>query len=103
MQLPSNHQYQPQESGGLIILYLQYCRMNQNHAPTIDLTSGSLLLALATVWGGSFFFAEIALREVPPLTVALHRIFWAVPVLFLLSCGNAKNCPGQQRLGYAIW
>ena len=55
-----------------------------NSAPTINLTSGLLLAALATVWGGSFFFAEIALREVPPLTITLHRVFWAVPVLLAI-------------------
>lgn len=58
--------------------------MTQVQPPTIDLISGLLLLALATVWGGSFFFADIALTEVPPLTVALHRVFWAVPVLFII-------------------
>lgn len=58
--------------------------MTQKQVPGIDLTSGLLLLALATVWGGSFFFAEIALREVPPLTIALHRVFWAVPALFIV-------------------
>jgi len=58
--------------------------MAQQQSPTIDLGSALLLLALATVWGGSFFFAEIALQEVPPLTIALHRIFWAVPVLLLI-------------------
>jgi drug/metabolite transporter (DMT)-like permease len=40
-----------------------------------------MLLALAAVWGGSFFFVEIALREVGPFTVVLHRVFWAVPAL----------------------
>ncbi|MDH3695120.1 MAG: DMT family transporter [Gammaproteobacteria bacterium] len=60
--------------------------MTHKQTPNIDLTSGLLLLALATVWGGSFFFAEIALREVPPLTIALHRVFWAVPALFLVVC-----------------
>ena len=50
-------------------------------APTIDLKSGLLLLGLATVWGGSFFFAEIALREVGPFTIALHRVFWATLAL----------------------
>ncbi|MDA9981685.1 DMT family transporter [Gammaproteobacteria bacterium] len=58
--------------------------MTQKQTPNIDLTSGLLLLALATVWGGSFFFAEIALREVPPLTIALHRVFWAVPALLVV-------------------
>lgn len=58
--------------------------MEKAQSPTINLTSGLLLLGLATVWGGSFFFAEIALREVPPLTIALHRVFWALPALFLV-------------------
>ncbi|MFK7941033.1 MAG: DMT family transporter [Roseovarius sp.] len=40
-----------------------------------------MLLALACVWGGSFFFAEIALRELPPMTVTLFRVGLAVPVL----------------------
>ncbi|WP_083599440.1 DMT family transporter [Shimia gijangensis] len=43
-----------------------------------------MLLLLATVWGGSFFFGEIALREVPPLTITLHRVIWAVPFLALI-------------------
>ncbi|SLN53113.1 putative DMT superfamily transporter inner membrane protein [Roseovarius litorisediminis] len=54
--------------------------------PTLRLTpiSALMLLALAAVWGGSFFFAEVALAEVPPLTIALHRVFWAVPCLAML-------------------
>ena len=67
--------------------------MEYNQAPTINLVSGILLLGLATVWGGSFFFAEIALREVPPLTVALHRIFWAVPVLFVVVWWRGIETP----------
>ena len=58
--------------------------MAKIHRPAVDLTTGLLLLSLAIVWGGSFFFAEIALLEVPPLTVTLHRVFWALPVLFVV-------------------
>lgn len=58
--------------------------MKQIKTPTIDLTSGLLLLCLATVWGGAFFFAEIALREVPPLTITLHRVLFALPALFVV-------------------
>jgi len=71
--------------------------MTQKQVPDIDLTSGLLLLALATVWGGSFFFAEIALREVPPLTIALHRVFWAVPALFLIVCWKGLKIPRSIR------
>lgn len=67
--------------------------MIPKQAPSIDLTSAILLLALATVWGGSFFFAEIALREVPPLTIALHRVFWAVPVLLLIVWWQGITIP----------
>lgn len=71
--------------------------MTQMQAPKIDMTSGLQLLALATVWGGSFFFAEIALREVPPLTIAMHRVFWAVPVLFLVVCWKGLRIPRSMR------
>ncbi len=47
-------------------------------SPAIDLSSGLLLAALALVWGGSFFFAEIALRELPPLTITLFRVALAM-------------------------
>ena len=46
---------------------------------TMGLKSAYLLLLLAAVWGGSFFFAEVALREVPPLTITLYRVMLAMP------------------------
>ncbi|SHK64687.1 EamA domain-containing membrane protein RarD [Shimia gijangensis] len=58
--------------------------MDKTPALTLDLKSTIMLLLLATVWGGSFFFGEIALREVPPLTITLHRVIWAVPFLALI-------------------
>lgn len=67
--------------------------MTNKQGANIDLTSGLLLLGLGMVWGGSFIFAEIALREVPPLTVTLHRVFWAVPVLFLVILWKGINLP----------
>jgi len=71
--------------------------MNMKSTPKIDLTSGLLLLSLAAVWGGSFFFAEIALREVPPLTITLHRVFWALPALFLVVWYKGINIPRSIR------
>lgn len=71
--------------------------MAQKQAPQVDMTSGLLLLGLATVWGGSFFFAEVALREVPPLTIALHRVFWAVPALWLVVLYQGLEIPRSIR------
>lgn len=53
---------------------------------------------LAAVWGGSFFFAEVALREVPPLTITLHRVFWAVPVLMLIIWWQGIAWPRRARV-----
>lgn len=58
--------------------------MKNTSAPSMDLKAAIMLLVLATVWGGSFFFAEIALREVPPMTITLHRVFWAAPILAVI-------------------
>ncbi len=33
-----------------------------------------LLVALSVLWGGSFFLIEIALTELPPLTLVLCRV-----------------------------
>lgn len=72
--------------------------MKVSAAPAIDATSALFLLALAAVWGGSFFFAEIALAEVPPLTITLHRVFWAVPVLMLVVWALGLSWPHDPRV-----
>jgi drug/metabolite transporter (DMT)-like permease len=41
---------------------------------TIDARTAQLLLFLSIIWGGSFFFTGAAIRELPPLTVALARV-----------------------------
>lgn len=72
------------------------------NTPTLDLKSLTMLLCLAAVWGGSFFFAEIALREVPPMTITLHRVFWALPLLFILIRLRGLALPRNAKiwLGY---
>ena len=69
-------------------------------APTLvlDLSSTVMLLLLAAVWGGSFFFGEIALNEVPPLTITLHRVIWAVPVLAMVVLHKGIAVPRSLRV-----
>ena len=68
--------------------------------PTLTLDSKSIpmLLLLAAVWGGSFFFGEVALREVPPLTLTLHRVIWAVPILVLIVLFKGISVPRSPRI-----
>lgn len=64
---------------------------------SMDLRSLWLLVSLAAVWGGSFIFAELALREVPPLTITLHRVVWAVPALLAVLALRGERLPWTVR------
>ncbi len=47
----------------------------------IDARDWSLLAALSVLWGGSFFFNGVVLKELPPLTVVLLRVALAAMIL----------------------
>jgi drug/metabolite transporter (DMT)-like permease len=49
---------------------------------TIDRQSWFLLVLLAIIWGGSYFFNAEALRDLPPLTIVLVRV--ALGAVFLV-------------------
>ena len=48
-----------------------------------------MLILLSVLWGGTFFFVAVALKEVPPLTLVLARCVIAalaiIPILLLLG------------------
>lgn len=53
-------------------------------APRLTPRAWALLLLLSLLWGGSFFFAEIALAELPPLLVAWGRVATGAGFLLLM-------------------
>ena len=57
-----------------------------------------MLAVLAIIWGGSFFFAEIALRELPPMTITLHRVFWALPILIFVIWAKGITPPKSLKV-----
>jgi drug/metabolite transporter (DMT)-like permease len=49
------------------------------------------LLLLSVLWGGSFFFLELALRELPPVTIMLLRVgLGALPLLAFLAARGER-------------
>ncbi len=50
----------------------------------IDARDWSLLALLSVLWGGSFFFIGVVIRELPPLTVVLLRVTLAALILLPL-------------------
>ena len=67
-------------------------------APATSTTFWLLLVSLSVLWGGSFFFAEIALRELPPLTIVLGRVGIAAICLHLLVIITGQRMPKSLRL-----
>ena len=43
-----------------------------------------LLLTLSLLWGGSFFFVELALRGLPPMSIVWGRVAVAALILGLV-------------------
>lgn len=57
----------------------------------IDARDWAWLAALAVLWGGSFFFNGVVLRELPPFTLVLLRV--ALAALMLLPLLHARGLP----------
>ena len=68
-------------------------------ATNIDSKDWALLLLLSVLWGAAFFFAGVAVTELPPFTVVLSRVAIAacllVPLHWLLQ--------GRLPRGWARW
>jgi drug/metabolite transporter (DMT)-like permease len=56
-------------------------------------TDWLLLLVLSVLWGGSFYFAKIAVLEIPPLTLALGRVGIAAAALAVFACAIGATFP----------
>ncbi|MGN6548365.1 MAG: DMT family transporter [Pararhizobium sp.] len=60
--------------------------------------SWGLLLFLGLLWGGSFFFARVAVQEIPPLTLVLLRVSLAALALHLyLRAGSGLYATLRRR------
>ena len=56
------------------------------------------LLLLSALWGGSFLSIRIALDEIGPLTVVLHRVGWAALALWLVIAVRRPPLPRDPRV-----
>ena len=67
----------------------------------LTMTAGDwlLLILLSVLWGASFFFVEIAVREIPPFTLAFARCGIAAAFLLLYVRLNGFSLPS----GAAAW
>lgn len=62
-----------------------------------------MLALLSVLWGGSFFFAGVAVREIPPVTIALARAGGAALILNLLLPVLGQRLPASREVWAAFF
>lgn len=66
--------------------------------PTMRATEWILLFILSLLWGGSFFFSEIALRDLQPLTLVLYRVSLAAIALISYIYLSGQRMPVSPQI-----
>ena len=61
------------------------------------------LVLLSAIWGGVFFSVAIALREIGPVTVVLHRVGWAAALLWLVVAARGIAVPPPEPRTPPSW
>jgi drug/metabolite transporter (DMT)-like permease len=57
-----------------------------------------LLLTLSVLWGGSFFFVDVIVHSLPPLTIVLLRVGLAAIALHIVVVAAGQRMPWDGRL-----
>jgi drug/metabolite transporter (DMT)-like permease len=65
----------------------------------MDAGEWGMLVALSLLWGGSFFFIGIAVKELPPVTIVALRVSLAAIALLIVCRIMGLHLPRQ----WAVW
>ena len=65
--------------------------------PALDAVAWVLLLGLGLVFGGAFFFAEVALEALPPFTIVFARLAIGAAGLWLVMAVTRTSIPTGRR------
>ncbi len=65
----------------------------------MDASEWGMLVALSLLWGGSFFFIGIAVKELPPVTIVTLRVSLAATALLIVCRIMGLHLPRQ----WAVW
>ncbi|MBX7481626.1 EamA family transporter [Qipengyuania sp. 6D47A] len=68
----------------------------------MGLLEWAMLVLLSILWGGSFFFIEVALSDLPPFTLVFLRVSLAAGVLYLVVRATGARMPRDWRVWSAF-
>jgi drug/metabolite transporter (DMT)-like permease len=63
----------------------------------------TMVVILSIVWGGSFFFQGVAVKELPPLTIVFLRVALATSVLLVIMAVSGVKFPKSQKVWAAFF
>ncbi len=66
--------------------------------PSMTATEWGLLLILSVIWGGSFFFTGVAVKELPPLTIVAARVGLAALALHVVVRLSGHPMPTSSKI-----
>jgi drug/metabolite transporter (DMT)-like permease len=79
--------------------------MNNNSLPqgeivnrVMGIKEWGLIIILSILWGGSFFFVGVAVKEMPPLTIVLCRVALASIILLVIVYLKGDKMPSSPGL-----
>lgn len=70
---------------------------------TIAASDWALLGLLSVIWGGSFLFVGVAVRELPPLTIVTLRVLLAALALQIVLRAMGQRLPREPRAWAAFF
>ncbi|MBI9083511.1 MAG: DMT family transporter [Desulfobacterales bacterium] len=70
---------------------------------TMGLLEWGLIVILSIIWGGSFFFIAVAVKEMTPLTIVMCRVVLAALVLLAYVRLSGARMPTDPRLWGAFF
>src|SRR5688500_11987797 len=81
--------WQGRETGGRRIAPPAWCLVQQEWESMatqkiMGAREWALLLILSVLWGGSFLFIGVAVKELPPLTIMMLRVSFAAVILHVM-------------------
>jgi drug/metabolite transporter (DMT)-like permease len=71
--------------------------MSDRKALRLGPVEWALLVFLSVLWGGSFFFVEVIVEELPAFTLVLGRVGIAAAVLWILVLAGGGKVPREPR------
>lgn len=63
----------------------------------------AMLVALSALWGGSFFFVGVAVKELPPFTIVTLRVTLAAACLLAIARFMGLRLPRERRIWFAFF